>query len=609
MSTYIVTGGTGFLGRNVLPLLLERDADAEIHVLVRSASVGRLDRLARTIDGGDRIHALVGDLTAPGLGVDNPPAADHVLHLGAIYDLTAGEDQAATNVDGTRSVIALAHGLGATLHHVSSIAVAGNHRGTFGETDFDLGQGFPTPYHRTKFEAERLVREAEGLRWRVYRPSAVVGNSVTGEMDKIDGPYYLFPSLKTLGRLPRALPVAVPDLGATNVVPVDYVAAAIVELMHQPERDGQAFHLVNPRPQPVREIYAALAEASGAPRPVADLPGGLAKPLLSPLPVRSLEGGRRAVLERAGIPPVLLDNVTLPTEFVNEDTRTALHGTGIDVPAFAEYAPALWSYWRRNLDPGRKKETRSGSDLPGRVIVITGGSSGIGRYSAIAAAAKGATVLLLARRSEELDAVVTEIRDAGGSAYGYTCDITDTESVDQTVKAILDEHDHVDMLVNNAGRSIRRGLYYSTDRLHDFERTMAVNYFGAVRMVLALLPQMREGGHTAILRLRGEQGRARRLHRRRGCRDTLRRNHFHHDSHASRGDPDDRPDREVQRRADHVPGEGGCDGGARVDRPTQAHRRTVGHPGRTRACLRARRQGPGDAPVLPCISGLARRER
>ncbi|WP_230329165.1 SDR family NAD(P)-dependent oxidoreductase [Nocardia aurantiaca] len=135
---------------------------------------------------------------------------------------------------------------------------------------------------------------------------------------------------------------------------------------------------------------------------------------------------------------------------------------------------------------------RHGGALSGRHVLITGGSSGIGRATALAAAAEGATVLLIARRGPELEQVVGNIRDGGGDSYGYQCDITDSESVELVVKAILDEHGKVDMLVNNAGRSIRRPLHLSTERLHDFERTMAVNYFGALRMTLAFLPQMRE---------------------------------------------------------------------------------------------------------------------
>ncbi|WP_227984200.1 SDR family NAD(P)-dependent oxidoreductase [Nocardia spumae] len=150
---------------------------------------------------------------------------------------------------------------------------------------------------------------------------------------------------------------------------------------------------------------------------------------------------------------------------------------------------------------------RARRDLAGKHVVITGASSGIGRAAAGAVAAKGAVVLLLARRGEELNAVVEEITAAGGQAYAYQCDVTDSDSVDHTVKAILDTHGHVDMLVNNAGRSIRRAVHRSTDRLHDFERTMAVNYFGAVRMTLALLPQMRErkSGHIVNISSAGVQ--------------------------------------------------------------------------------------------------------
>ncbi|MGW0635194.1 SDR family NAD(P)-dependent oxidoreductase [Nocardia salmonicida] len=151
------------------------------------------------------------------------------------------------------------------------------------------------------------------------------------------------------------------------------------------------------------------------------------------------------------------------------------------------------------VSPGERGRKRR--DLTGRHVVITGASSGIGRAAALSVADKGGIVFLLARRADELAAVVTEIVDAGGLAYGYPCDVTDSESVDSAVKAILEQHGHVDMLVNNAGRSIRRAIHRSTDRLHDFERTMAVNYFGALRMTLALLPQMRERGFGHIVNI------------------------------------------------------------------------------------------------------------
>ena len=182
---------------------------------------------------------------------------DHVVHCAAIYDITAPEDrQRAANVDGTRAVITLARRLDATLHHVSSIAVAGTYRGVFTEDDFDVAQELPTPYHQTKFEAELLVRSADGLRFRIYRPAVVVGDSRTGEIDKIDGPYYFFGLLARLATLPSFTPMVLPDTGRTNIVPVDFVVEAVVTLMHLDGRDGQT---VPPdrrrRPIGLRGIY------------------------------------------------------------------------------------------------------------------------------------------------------------------------------------------------------------------------------------------------------------------------------------------------------------------------------------------------------------------
>ena len=501
MTVYVVTGGTGFLGRNVIPLLLDRPDCEAVHVLVRESSAPRLASIAAAWAGGERVHALVGDLTAPGLGLGRrgPREADHVLHLGAIYDMTASaEDSQAANVVGTTGVIALAERLGATLHHVSSVAVAGEHKGRFSEDDFDLGQPLLSPYHATKFEAEKLVRETCTTPWRIYRPAIVVGNSLTGEMDKIDGPYYFFGALAKWATLPSMLPIALPDLGNTNLVPVDYVVAALDHLMHRAEGDGQAFHLVNRHPQPLREVYGALAAAAGAPTAMMTLP----KEVLAPLALLSRVPGatvaRDLVLNQLEIPPEVIDHVTFASDFTSRKTREALRGTGISAPEFSSYAKNLWVYWAAHLDPQRARHDDPAGKLVDRVVVITGASSGIGKALALALAEEGAISLLLARRAEELEEVVEEVRSGGGRSYAYPCDITDPESVTQVVKHIIEEHDHVDVLVNNAGRSIRRSATASTERMHDYERTMAVNYFGAVRLVLELLPHMerRKYGHV-----------------------------------------------------------------------------------------------------------------
>src|SRR3546814_4978779 len=128
----------------------------------------------------------------------------------------------------------------------------------------------------------------------------------------------------------------------------------------------------------------------------------------------------------------------------------------------------------------------------------TGASSGIGEATAYAGAQGGARVVLVARRADELKRVVTAIEEAGGEAEAHVVDLTDGAAVDAMIVQVL-EGGRVDYLVNNAGRSIRRSLELSYDRMHDFERTMAINYFGPVRLILGLLPAMREQGFGHVV--------------------------------------------------------------------------------------------------------------
>jgi len=139
------------------------------------------------------------------------------------------------------------------------------------------------------------------------------------------------------------------------------------------------------------------------------------------------------------------------------------------------------------------------SPVAGRTVLVTGASSGIGEHTAYAAARAGAKVLLVARRAEELDRVAEQVRALGGQAATYSCDLTDGEAVDALVVRVLAEHGAVDHLVNNAGRSIRRSLSESADRFHDVERTMAINYFGPVRLTMGLLPAMRAQGFGHVV--------------------------------------------------------------------------------------------------------------
>jgi short-subunit dehydrogenase len=136
--------------------------------------------------------------------------------------------------------------------------------------------------------------------------------------------------------------------------------------------------------------------------------------------------------------------------------------------------------------------------VAGKVVLVTGASSGIGRAASVRLASAGATLLLVARSEDLLAEVADEIAAAGGTAHSYRCDLADLEQVDALVTKVLDRHDHVDVLVNNAGMSIRRKVRHSVDRFHDFERPMQLNYFAAVRLTMGLLPTMveRESGQV-----------------------------------------------------------------------------------------------------------------
>jgi NAD(P)-dependent dehydrogenase (short-subunit alcohol dehydrogenase family) len=518
MTAYLVTGATGFLGGQLVERLLA-DPDATVHVLVREGSRGKLASRARRWPGGERVRPLTGDLLLPGLGVADATVQelrgtiDHLVHLAALYDMTTDDaTNDAVNIGGTASVIELANRLEVgCLHHVSSVAVAGDYEGSFSEDMFDEGQPLTSPYHRTKFEAEKLVRTTATVPWRVYRPAIVVGHSTTGEIDKIDGPYYLFETIRRLANLPSPMRIVAPDLGDTNVVPVDFVADAMHHLMHQPGLDGQAFHLASPYPQPVTSVFNAFAKAAGAPRLVQVLPkvslgpAGRLATLMGRVPGADLT--RHIVLDQLGIPPEVLPHVAFRSTFDTSRTQAALAGTDIDVPPLKAYAPVLWRYWTEHLYRNRARDPRAGGPLAGRRVVITGASSGIGEATALRVAAAGGVPILVARRAEALEAVKAEVERRGGQAWAYSCDITDPESVDLLVKNLLEDHEGIDMLVNNAGRSIRRSIHLSYDRFHDFERTMAINYFGAVRLILGLLPHMtaRRFGHIVNISSIGVQ--------------------------------------------------------------------------------------------------------
>jgi NAD(P)-dependent dehydrogenase (short-subunit alcohol dehydrogenase family) len=510
MTSYLVTGGTGFIGRNLVERLLASGGD--VHLIVRESSHERVEAIAQKWTGGDKLKVVSGDLLQPALGVD--PAwveehrgkIDHLFHLAAIYDMTASEARnEELNTGGTAHLLELVADLQpGTLHHVSSVAVAGSYEGVFTEQMFDEGQPLPSPYHRTKFESEKLVRELCAVPWRIYRPAVVIGDSRTGKIDKVDGPYYFFKAIRRARNvLPSWLPLVGPEIGETNIVPVDFVADAIVEIAHKPGLDGTAFHLASPQMISSAQALNDFAKAANAPHLAVRLPSGPLDPIVAQgnALIRSLPGVTtvaETVLDEFGIPPEVLEHTGFSCSFDTTQTDAALAGSGIEVPALADYAQVIWDYWENHLDAGGFASSSLRAAMNGRTVVITGGSSGIGRSAALEIAAAGGTPLLVARSLDKLEEVQREIELAGGSAYCYSADLSDMESIDELVATILAEHASVDMIVNNAGRSIRRSLANSLDRFHDYERTMQLNYFGAIRLVMGFIPHMqqRRFGHV-----------------------------------------------------------------------------------------------------------------
>jgi short-subunit dehydrogenase/thioester reductase-like protein len=515
MSCFI-TGATGLLGRYLVRELLARGADGSIFVLVRGASRAKLEQLKPWWGAGaESVIPIDGDLGLPALGVSVADRAwlrgrvTHFFHLAALYDIDASaEVLQQANVVGTRHALDLAQELGAScFHHCSSIAAAGLYCGTFTEDMFEEAGSLDHAYFRTKHEAEALVRRQRRVPWRIYRPGMIIGDSRSGHITKADGPYYFFKALQILRHnLPAWLPTIGLEGGYVNLVPVDYVAAAMVRLSRAKDQDGRCFHLTDPQPRHAGEILNLFARAGHAPAMGLRLDSELLR--LVPETVtgalrhlRPLRAVADQLLEDLQLPRSVLQFLDMPTLFDSARTQALLQGSDVRLPRLEDYAWRVWDYWERHLDPDLSLDRSLRGVAAGKRVLITGGSSGIGRATAERLAEAGAHVIIAARDPLKLDAVAAQIRAHSGTVSTYACDITDERASAALVQQILSAHGGIDILINNAGHSIRRSIAISCGRLHDYERLMQLNYFAAVRLTLAFLPQMaaQRSGHVIVI--------------------------------------------------------------------------------------------------------------
>ena len=581
---YFVTGASGFIGKRLVKKLLARRG-AVVHFLIRPSSQDKVaELLAYWGVDEKRARPVHGDLVQPRLGLTKAALKqlgkiDHFFHLAAVYDLGADADsQVQINIEGTRNAVVAANEMKAGCFQlISSIAAAGLYEGVFREDMFDEAENLDHPYFQTKHESEKIVRKECKVPWRAYRPSLVVGDSATGEMDKIDGPYYFF---KLIQRMRQMLPPWMPTIGVEggriNIVPVDFVVAAVDHIAHQKGHDGKAFHIVDPTPYRVGDILNIFATAAHAPQfslrvnaaLLGFIPNSVKKGMLALTPVRRI---RNAVMKDLGLPDDIITFVNYPTRFDCREATDALKGTGIECPRLPDYAYRLWDYWERNLDPDLFIDRTLKGKVKGKVVLVTGGSSGIGLAAAHKIAQAGAITVIVGRDQDKLDAAKQEIVEAlganpnGGEVVTLSADLASIEGCDQMVAWLVDQ-----VWRRRCADQQRRPLDPPRHRveLRPFPRLRADDAAELLRLPAhdhgaAAADGGEAPGHVINISSIGVLTNAPRFSAYvaskaaldawttlRGVGVHRRRHHLHHHQHAAGEDADDRPDQDLQERAD-----------------------------------------------------------
>jgi thioester reductase-like protein len=355
-SSVLFTGFPGFIGRRLLPRVLDLKPQARVECLVQEKFLSAARTVVQEIEAKHReargrIGLVVGDITAQGLGLFASHARElrrhlrEAYHLAAVYDLAVSREVGRRiNVEGTKNVLEFVSSASRfeRLHYVSTAYVSGTARGTYRETDLDVGQGFKNFYEETKFQAEVEVARSQVPR-TVYRPGVVVGDSRTGETGKFDGPYYV---LALMERLPSPGVFFRLGLGhgTVNIVPVDFVVEALASLSASPASAGKTYHLCDPQPHSPSEIAEMFAEAIGKRFVQVPVPMGIAKALFGPVPVQRFFGMPKEALDYFDDP--VRHDATLATRDLGE--------LGISCPRLADYVTHLVAFYRSHREGVRR---------------------------------------------------------------------------------------------------------------------------------------------------------------------------------------------------------------------------------------------------------------
>ena len=342
-----LTGVPGFLGTRLLRALAAAHPDADFGLLVQPKFEATARQVLDTHGLADRAAVLPGDITAPdlGLGAQYDAVADRITmacHLAAVYDLSVPRDVGwRVNVEGTRHVLDLlarSPNL-ARFGYVSTAYVSGRRTGTIYEDELAHNAGFKNFYEETKYHAEVLVQDRMAeIPTMIFRPAIVVGDSETGETDKFDGPYFV---LRALRRLPRYTLMTRIGAGTepVNLVPVDFVIAALTHLLARDAHTGTVFHLTDPAPLTTQAILRLFSTLLGKRVAYVPVPPAMARTLMD-----------TGVGRYLGIAPELIDYFDHPSRYDSSHTQAALAGTGITCPSLPDYAPQMVEYMRRHDD-------------------------------------------------------------------------------------------------------------------------------------------------------------------------------------------------------------------------------------------------------------------